>query len=311
MDALVRSPSSAAPQAPPSHTFTRPLEVIAPARQTLPIVLASPHSGSFYPDDFVAGSRLDAHSLRRSEDAYVHDLCAGGPDLGAPLLHALFPRAYLDPNREAYELDPSMFDGPLPNHCNVRSPRVAAGLGTIARMVASGADIYRAKLPVAEAEKRIETCYRPYHRALRDLVEGTLERFGYCILVDCHSMPSGSAGHGSMEPPGGGSDFVLGDLHGHSCAPAVTETARRVLTDLGYRVARNAPYAGGYTTRHYGRPKERVHALQIEINRRLYMDEATFARLPGFAAIAAALNAVIGALGALPAGILAKDGTGR
>lgn len=301
MDALARSPSPLAPQTPPPPSEGRPLEVIAPARQTLPLVLASPHSGSFYPEDFVAGSRLDPHSLRRSEDAHVQDLCAGGPQLGAPLLHALFPRAYLDPNREAYELDPSMFDGPLPQHCNVRSPRVAAGLGTIARMVASGADIYRAKLPVAEAEKRIATCYRPYHRALRDLVEATRERFGYCILVDCHSMPSGSSGRGTSEPPGGGSDFVLGDLHGQSCAPAVTETARRVLSDLGYRVARNVPYAGGYTTRHYGRPADRVHALQIEINRRLYMDEATLARLPGFAAIAAALTAVVRALGTLTA----------
>lgn len=304
MDALARSPSPAAPPAPPTHTFTEPLKVLAPVRQTLPLVLASPHSGSFYPDDFVASSRLDPHSLRRSEDAYVHDLCAGGPDLGVPLLHALFPRAYLDPNREAYELDPAMFDGPLPHHCNVRSPRVAAGLGTIARMVASGADIYRGKLPVAEAEKRIETCYRPYHDALGALVEATRARFGYCILLDCHSMPSGSASDGHAEPPGGGADFVLGDLHGVACAPVVTETARRVLSDLGYRVARNAPYAGGYTTRHYGRPKEHLHALQIEINRRLYMDEATFARLPGFATIAAALNAVMAALGALPAGDL-------
>ncbi|MGC2857140.1 N-formylglutamate amidohydrolase [Novispirillum sp. DQ9] len=300
MDALARSPSpAAAPLAPAEHTFTRPLEVIAPSRQTLPLVLASPHSGSYYPPDFVASSRLDAHGLRRSEDAYVNELCAGAAALGAPLLHALFPRAYLDPNREPYELDPAMFDGPLPHHCNVRSPRVAAGLGTIARMVASGADIYRAKLPVAEAEKRIDTCYRPYHRALRELVEATRERFGHCVLVDCHSMPSGSAAHGNAEPPGGGSDIVLGDLHGQSCAPVVTEIARRVLSDLGFRVARNAPYAGGYTTRHYGRPRDGVHALQIEINRRLYMNEATFARLPSFPQVTAALTAVAAALGAL------------
>ncbi len=270
-----------------------------PSRQTLPLVLSSPHSGSVYPADFVASSRLDAHSLRRSEDAFVHELFAGGPTLGAPLLHALFPRAYLDPNREAYELDPTMFDGPLPHHANVRSPRVIAGLGTIARMVANGADIYRGKLPVAEAEHRIATCYRPFHHALRSLIDATRDRFGFCILIDCHSMPSGSSGHGVIEPPGGGAEFVLGDCHGVSCAPAVIEAARKVLTDRGFRVARNTPYAGGYTTRHYGRPAERVHALQIEINRRLYMDEATFARLPAFTKIADTMTEVVAALGAL------------
>lgn len=300
MDALARSPSpDAVPQAPTEQISAPPLEVVAPSRQTLPLVLSSPHSGSIYPADFVASSRLDAHSLRRSEDAHVHELFAGGPTLGAPLLHALFPRAYLDPNREAYELDPMMFDGPLPHHANVRSPRVVAGLGTIARMVANGADIYRGKLPVAEAEYRIATCYRPFHHALRSLIDATRDQFGFCILVDCHSMPSGISGHGVIEPPGGGADFVLGDCHGVSCAPAVIETARTVLTDRGFRVARNAPYAGGYTTRHYGRPAERVHALQIEINRRLYMDEATFAHLPAFAKIADTMTQVVAALGAL------------
>jgi len=299
MDALARSSSpAAAPQGSADVVFTPPLEIVAPARQTLPLVLASPHSGSFYPAEFVASSRLDAHTLRRSEDAFVHELCAGGPALGAPLLHALFPRAYLDPNREAYELDPMMFDGPLPRHANIRSPRVIAGLGTIARMVASGADIYRGKLTVAEAEHRIDTCYRPYHQALRGLIDATRNRFGFCILLDCHSMPSGSSGQGVSEPSGG-SDFVLGDCHGVSCAPVVVHTARRILTDQGYRVARNTPYAGGFTTRHYGRPAEQVHTLQIEINRRLYMDEATFDRLPAFTNVASALSAVAAALGAI------------
>jgi N-formylglutamate amidohydrolase len=300
MDALARSPSpAAAPQDAGDFVFAPPLEIVAPAQQSIPLVLASPHSGAFYPADFVASSRLDAHALRRSEDAYVHELCAGGPALGAPLLHALFPRAYLDPNREAYELDPAMFDGPLPHHANIRSPRVIAGLGTIARMVASGADIYRGKLAVAEAERRIDTCYRPYHHALHGLIDATRDRFGFCILIDCHSMPSGSSGQGVTETPDGGSDFVLGDCHGVSCAPVVVHTARRVLADLGYRVARNAPYAGGFTTRHYGRPADHIHTLQIEINRRLYMDEATFARLPAFAAVAAAISAVVAALGAI------------
>lgn len=301
MDAMAQSPVPASDAQPLADAGrVPPVEVCPPRRQTLAVVLASPHSGDAYPEDFVANSRLDRLTLRRSEDAYVHDLFGGGPRLGAPLLRATFPRAYVDVNREPYELDPTMFDGPLPRHANTRSPRVAAGLGTIARMVANGADIYRHKLPVAEVDKRIENYYRPYHQALRALVEETRRHFGYCILIDCHSMPSGTTGNGHAEPPGGGADFVLGDCHGASCAPAVTETVRTLLADLGYRVVRNAPYAGGYTTRHYGQPKEGVHALQIEINRRLYMDEATYARRPGFETLKTVMDRVVTALGTLP-----------
>lgn len=300
MDALTLSPAPLpAPDGSDEALFVPPLEILAPARQTLPLVLASPHSGSLYPASFVAQSQLDALTLRRSEDAFVHDLVASGPTLGAPLLHARFPRAWLDVNREPYELDPAMFDGPLPPQANTRSPRVTAGLGTIARMVATGADIYRTKLSVAEAEQRIAQCYHPYHTALADLVTTTRAAFGACILVDCHSMPSGAATPGVPAPAGAGVDFVLGDCHGISCARVVTSTARRVLEDHGFTVVRNTPYAGGFTTRHYGRPGQGFHALQIEINRRLYMDEATVTRRAGFAEVAAAMSAVIAALGAL------------
>lgn len=299
MDATARSLHPAAPVEGTAEdgVLPAPVEVTSPARQTVPLVFASPHSGDVYPAAFVAASRLDAQTLRRSEDAHVHDLFADAPARGAPLLRATFPRAYLDPNREAYELDPSMFDGPLPRHVNTRSPRVLAGLGTIPRMVATGHDIYRGKLSVAEAEDRIDRCYRPYHAALADMIQRTRAVFGCCLVIDCHSMPSSTGQDGGAAA----ADFVLGDNHGVSCARLVPAAVQQVLEAQGYRVTRNAPYAGGYTTRHYGQPSQGVHTLQIEINRRLYMDERSYARLPGFAALRRQMAEVIGALAALPA----------
>src|SRR5579859_7298491 len=261
--------------------FSPALRIEAPAEQLLPLVLASPHSGRDYPAAFVAQSALDAVALRRSEDSFVDELFGHAPRKGAPLLSALFPRAYLDVNRDAYELDPAMFDGPLPDWVMSDTPRVAAGLGTIARQVAAGAEIYRGKLSFAEAERRIETLYRPYHRALEELVEGTVARFGQCLLIDCHSMPS-IGGPGDSDNGTERVDFVLGDCYGRTCAPSITDMAEKRLQDLGYCVVRNMPYAGGYTTRHYGEPAEKVHTLQIEINRRLYMDEATHEKHAGF-----------------------------
>src|SRR5271166_740414 len=166
------------------------LELHEPAARRLPLVLASPHSGSEYPADFVAASRLDPLALRQSEDSFVDELFAAAPHLGAPLLSARFPRAYLDVNREAYELDPTMFSDPLPGFINAGSPRVRMGLGTIARIVANGEEIYAKKLRFAEARQRIECLYHPYHQALRQLVEETEAMFGGYLLVDCHSMPS-------------------------------------------------------------------------------------------------------------------------
>lgn len=272
--------------------------ILAPTPQTLPVVLASPHSGSAYPEAFLAASRLDARALRRSEDCYVDEIFAPAAALGAPLLAALFPRAFLDPNREPFELDPGMVDGPLPGYANTRSPRVAAGLGTIARVVASGEEIYRRKLRFAEVIERVETCYYPYHAALRRLVDATVARFGYCILVDCHSMPSIGLPPEAAET--GTTDIVLGDCYGTACASPVVAAAEATLQSLGYTVSRNAPYAGGHTTRHYGRPSEGVHALQVELNRSLYMDEVTLERRPYLPVLARHMELVVGALGALP-----------
>jgi N-formylglutamate amidohydrolase len=279
-------------------------ELAAPARQTVAGLFASPHSGTDYKPEFLAASRLDMVTLRRSEDAFVDELFGAAPRRGAPFLKALFPRAFVDPNREPWELDAAMFSGPLPAYVNSRSPRVAAGLGTIARVVANGEEIYAGKLDFDEAARRIERYYRPYHTALQGLVDRTRERFGWCFLIDCHSMPS-VGGPMDRDPGMRRVDFVLGDCHGASCGPALVETVESYLVGLGYVVTRNLPYAGGYVTRHYGRPERGIHALQIEVNRALYMDEERIERRPRLPRLAAELEGLIAAIAALDGAELA------
>jgi N-formylglutamate amidohydrolase len=269
--------------------------IIEPAAQSVPLVFASPHSGQDYPPEFVAASRLRPLSLRRSEDAFVDRIFAAATSHGAPLLRAHFPRVYVDSNREAFELDPTMFDGPLPGYVNTKSPRVSAGLGTIARVVANGEEIYGGKLSFPEVLRRIETHYFPYHRALQSLLQRTRHRFDCCLLVDCHSMPS-VGGPMDADPGLKRLDIVLGDCRGRSCAPVVVELAERTLKRLGFTVRRNVPYAGGYTTRHYGSPKEGIHALQIEVNRALYMDEQSIVPTSGLTFIVGAMTTLVGAL---------------
>ena len=258
------------------------VELLLPRRQTAPLVCSSPHSGSDYMDDFLGASKLNAFDLRRSEDSFVDELFARAPVHGAPLVSALFPRAYIDPNREPYELDPNMFCDSLPAFVKTRSDRVRAGFGSIARVVANGAEIYRRKLHFSEAEARIKNYYTPYHDSVRRLVDETRERFGFAILMDCHSMPS-VGGPSDRDAGRRRADIVLGDRFGTSCATEVIEHAELALLELGFRVARNEPYAGAHTTSHYGRPAENVHALQVEINRALYMEEARYARSDGHA----------------------------
>lgn len=255
-----------------------PFVVRTPPLQTGPFVFCSPHSGSIYPDSFIAQSRLTPLSLRKSEDCFVDELFAPVAAVGAPLLAARFPRAFLDVNREPYELDPELFDGPLPDFANTQSVRVAGGLGTIARIVADGEEIYRRRLPLNSGLARIEQLYIPFHAALFDLIEQTRRRFGYAILIDCHSMPSAS-----MAPAGGPRpDIVLGDRFGASADCRITRFLKEALTGLGYEVHMNRPYAGGYITEHYGRPAREMHAVQIEINRGLYLDEHTLQPTTGF-----------------------------
>jgi N-formylglutamate deformylase len=271
-----------------------PIEIVAPPVLSSPLVLSSPHSGHIYPAKFLAMSRLHPAALRRSEDTFVDELMRPATEHGAPLLRALFPRAFLDVNREPYELDPRMFEGRLPPHVNTRSMRVAGGLGTIARVVGDSQEIYARRLPVAAAFARIEALYKPYHRALRDLLARAVERFGVGLVVDCHSMPSISAATGVLEDMK--ADIVLGDRHGTSCDPDFVAALDEALRAAGYGVRRNKPYAGGYITEHYGRPGNRMHAVQIEINRALYMDETTFAQKPAFARLAADLSRAVEAL---------------
>jgi N-formylglutamate amidohydrolase len=270
-----------------------PIEVRYPARQTAPLVLASPHSGSRYPQELMNQTRLGLLALRRSEDCFVHEIFSSAPRLGAPLLHALFPRVYLDANREPFEFDPDMFSDDLPETANIRSARVAAGLGTIPRIVTSGEEIYCEKLTVGEALRRVDLMYRPYHRSLMQLVRGTREQFGIAALIDCHSMPSQSGGACESRQA---ADFVLGDNHGEACDSRLVEAAEEVLGGLGYRVVRNNPYSGGYTTQHYGRPDKGVHVLQIEINRAIYMDEARVERGPYLPVLARHVEDLIAAL---------------
>jgi len=260
-----------------------------------PLVFASPHSGRDYPDDMMSAAALDAQAIRRSEDAFVDDLIAQAPQLGAATITARFARAYIDLNREAFELDPGMFADELPEFARARTARVAAGLGTIARVVSEGQEIYARKLMFAEARGRIETAHRPYHAALERLIAEAHRTHGFAILVDWHSMPAAAAKAGGRDRS---CDFVLGDRFGSACAGALTGRVERELEAMGYRVARNTPYAGGYTTEHYGRPARRTHALQIEINRALYLDEATLTPTPGFQRLRADLERLTRALAA-------------
>jgi N-formylglutamate amidohydrolase len=253
-------------------------EIIEPVEQTLPFVFCSPHSGRAYPSDFVAQSRLGPDAIRRSEDLFVDQLFDFVPALGAPFLLARFPRAYLDVNREPYELDPGMFSGPLPDFANSASVRVAGGLGTIPRIVAEREEIYGGKLPLGEIERRVDGIYFPFHEALEGLIERTRRRFGFAILVDCHSMPSSVR----LMPGGRRADMVVGDRFGTSALHAYVVMITQRLGAMGYEVTRNKPYAGGFITERYGRPRRGVHAIQIEINRALYADEAAFLPHEGF-----------------------------
>jgi N-formylglutamate amidohydrolase len=276
-------------------------ELVRPAEQRVPFVFVSAHSGRVYPQRFLALSQLDAWQIRRSEDCFVDDLFSGVVALGAPLLKAHFPRAYVDANREPFELDPAMFAGRLPPGANVASPRVAAGLGTIPRIVGEGRPIYGAKLPTEEALMRIESCYAPFHGALKALIDATRMAFGFCVVIDCHSMP------GQITNPEDGTQphIVIGDRFGQSAAPGLVAAMQGLLRDAGYQVSLNKPYAGGHITEAHGRPAAGVSAAQIEISRRLYLDEGRYAPTSGFLKLQADLTAFAAALMSLPDAIFA------
>src|SRR5215468_3970944 len=273
-----------------------PFEILEPSEWVGPIVFNSPHSGCVYPRSFLSSARLELAALRRSEDSFVDELFLGVVQRGHPLMRAHFPRCYVDVNREPYELDPRMFEGRLPSFANTRSMRVAGGLGTVARVVGDAQEIYDQRIPVDDALGRIEELYKPYHRALRRLVTKVHRDWGSAVLVDCHSMPS-TAGAKDERPR---ADVVLGDRYGTSCVAIVSETIETTLTELGYSVSRNKPYAGGFITEHYGNPSAGLHAIQLEINRGLYMDERRYERSDSFSRLAADLEILADRLGRLP-----------
>ncbi len=277
-----------------------PVEVLEPANWTVPFIFASPHSGRRYPADLFEKSCLPLARMRASEDAYVDLLIDDIPSLGAPVLKALFPRLVLDVNRSSSELDPLMFSGKLPPGAETRSSRVLAGFGVIPRLGAEGREIYRRRLDLPEAQNRLDLYYRPYHLALRGLIAESQKRFGCAILIDCHSMPSTMPatmiGASLKSHSSKAVDIVLGDRFGHSCANGLTGLAERLFADAGYAVTRNNPYAGGYVAQSYGKPLKGLHVLQIEMSRRLYMDEQRITRHKGFDALRHNLKSIFATL---------------
>jgi N-formylglutamate amidohydrolase len=264
-----------------------------------PLLLTSPHSGAHYPKSFIDASRLDAHAIRQSEDMFVDALLARAPQHGIGVLSANYPRAYVDLNRAPYELEQALFEDTLPAHIDRHSARAAAGLGTVPRLVAENTPIYDGKLSFAEAENRIENVYQPFHRKLENQLGALQKTFGYAVLLDTHSMPSQAA---RLSADGRRIDFVLGDRHGRSCDARLSDWLDRELSARGWTVARNKPYAGGYITDRYGRPANGMHAVQIEINRAIYMDEVNYAKHAGFGKLQDDLTALtVDFAAALPA----------
>ncbi|MBF9030661.1 N-formylglutamate amidohydrolase [Rhodobacterales bacterium HKCCE3408] len=279
----------------PAYRLAMPEDV------TTPVIVSSPHSGRYYSWSFMRRTVLDERGVRSSEDAFMDRLVDRAPELGAPLLVAEYPRAYLDLNRAAEELDPAVIEGV---RYPTQNPRVSSGLGVIPRVVANGRMIYRGKLGRDEAERRIDTVWRPYHDCLEGLVRSARDKFGEAVLLDFHSMPHEALD--SLARPGGRRpEVVLGDRFGASASPDIVEELESAFTEAGLIVSRNAPFAGAYIAQHYGRPLQGRHVVQIEIDRALYMDErlirpnANFEAVRGL--IAGVLARMIGAdMGGLP-----------
>lgn len=270
-----------------AEIFETPYTLTRPAGRASPFLFASPHSGSLYPDSMLKALCVPVMDLRRTEDAFVEELFAAAPAAGAGLLAARYGRSVADLNRDPRELDASMFDGPPPRTCGMPTARVDAGLGCLPRVAAGGVEIYSRRLTPEEGEARLRHIHDAYHACIGEELAALREAHGHAVLIDCHSMPSVQPGRRAL------ADIVLGDRFGVSCDPRLTSRAERAFRELGFSVARNAPYAGGYTTRRYGKPRRGVHALQIEINRGLYMDEHTVERMDRFSDVADAIETVV------------------
>lgn len=269
-----------------------PYHLTMPDDHRSSVVFASPHSARDYPDAFLDSTVLDRHAIRSSEDAFVDQLFDCAPAFGAPLLCAGAPRAFVDLNRAAEELDPALFAG-VPR--NAHNPRVASGLGVIPRVVANGRAIYRGKLPLSEAHRRIDQYWRPYHDELQRLLRAAHDRFGEAILIDCHSMPHEALESlhrmGAKRP-----DVVLGDRFGASADGEVVDRVEAAFRKAGLQVVRNTPFAGAYVTQHYGRPSRNQHVIQVEIDRAVYLDERRIRPNANFDAFRTLLRSVIAEL---------------
>jgi N-formylglutamate amidohydrolase len=264
-------------------------EVLHPEKHTSCVVFASPHSGRDYPWSFLRKTILDEHVIRSSEDAFVDQLFDCAPKFGASFLKAGAPRAYLDLNRNVDELDPALIEGVRRGGHN---PRIASGLGVIPRVVAAGRSIYRGKISQTEAQRRITQYWHPYHEMLQKLLDDARQRHGQAVLIDCHSMPheamDGVAKTGIRRP-----DVVLGDRFGASATGEVVDRLEAAFVAAGFVVTRNAPFAGAYITQAYGRPKKGQHAVQVEIDRSIYMNEKLIRPNGNFEAVQAALRDVV------------------
>ncbi len=276
--------------------MTRPTyQLTRPGQRSTSVIFASPHSGRDYLSGFLQKAALDQQAIRSSEDAFVDQLFDMAPLYGAPFLAAGSPRAYVDLNRAPDELDPALIEGV---RRIAHSPRIASGLGVIPRVVANGRPIYRGKISIEEAQGRIAGYWRPYHDMLQTLIEESHARFSEAILIDCHSMP-----HEALEnvgPPGSPRpDVVLGDRFGAAASASIVERIEAAFAAAGLRVVRNMPFAGAYITQHYGRPSRRQHAVQIEIDRGLYMNEKTIQPAAGFNAFRKLLGSVVAEISAI------------
>lgn len=286
-----------------SRTETEAYVLTRPERRTSSLIFASPHSGREYSKEFLGQVVLDRRMVRSSEDAFVDRLFDSAPGLGAPFLSARAPRAYVDLNRSADELDPGVIEGIARAPHN---PRISSGLGVIPRVVAGGRALYRGKLPLAEAEARIRRFWHPYHQALAELIEEVRAEFGQAVLIDCHSMPH-EAIEAHTRPGQARPEVVLGDRYGATAGREVMDRVEAAFAGAGLRVGRNAPFAGAYVAQAYGRPSRRVHVVQVEIDRALYMDEVRVEPLAGFEGFRELIAGVVAELVTPPGVALAAE----
>lgn len=279
-------------------TVGPPFRLDEPARLTSCAVFNSPHSGRDYPSELIERARLGPHALRASEDVLVDQLFGAAPGQGAPLLSATLPRAWVDLNRGPTEFDPALIEGVSAAGLN---QRIAAGLGVVPRIVAEGTAIYDGKLSLAEAQARVEAVHKPYHEKLEMLLRRARDAFGTAILFDCHSMPS-DALRAAPRVRGRVPEIVLGDRFGAAAARQVMSETQSAFEAEGFVVARNAPFAGGYITQRYGRPSRGLHAIQIEIDRGIYLDNARLAPSAAYEEVRVRLSAVVERLAAISCG---------